>query len=422
MKKMFYLSLVIGFFGILTSCVKTKGEISMTYEKATAVYGDLDSIRYLPLLIEKQDLIKPKNFFIGTDFILVSEANKGIHIYDNTDMQNPKRHSFIQLPFLRDFYVKENYLYVVNVYDLVKINISNVYNPQLVSISKNVFWEPLTNAKGQQLLGFKYETAMDKFEVNSPEAKQIKKSGKLHLDFLNNVIPISAIPSYFVGSNNNSKGTLNRIAVEFNHVYVIEDNEMHVIENNSALNKVRRINIDNNTETIYGTNNRLYLGSTTSMTIFNANNPSNPVRVSTLDHTESCDPVLPRGNVAYYTLRSTENEGCNGEGENTLNIVDISKEKFPIELQSIELESPYGLCFANNYLFVGEGKNGLTIFNASNPEKLKNKLNIPYVEAYDIMIHPNNPNIIILSNSNGIQQYQIDWNTLNLNSVGKLYF
>jgi hypothetical protein len=72
---------------------------------------------------------------------------------------------------------------------------------QLVSISKNVFWEPLTNAIGEQLLGFKYETATDKFEVNSPEAKQIKKSGKLHLDFLKNVIPISAIPSYFVGSN-----------------------------------------------------------------------------------------------------------------------------------------------------------------------------------------------------------------------------
>jgi hypothetical protein len=71
----------------------------MTYEKATAVYGDLDSIRSLPLLIEKQDLIKPKNFFIGSDFILVSEENKGIHIYDNTDMQNPKRQSFIQLPF-----------------------------------------------------------------------------------------------------------------------------------------------------------------------------------------------------------------------------------------------------------------------------------------------------------------------------------
>jgi hypothetical protein len=76
---------------------------------------------------------------------------------------------------------------------------------------------------------------------------------------------------------NNSKGTLNRIAVEFNHVYVIEDDEMHVIENNSSLNKVRSmIRIDDNTETIYGTNNRLYLGSTTSMTIFNADNSSKP--------------------------------------------------------------------------------------------------------------------------------------------------
>lgn len=394
----------------------------MTYEKATAIYGDLDSIRSLPLLIEKQELIKPKNFHIGSNFVLVSEANKGIHIYDNTDMQNPQRLSFIQLPFLRDFYVKDNFLYVVNVYDLVKIDITNVYNPILVSRAENVFWKPLENEKGEQLLGFKYETATDKFEINSPEAKEIKKAGKLHIDFLKNVIPVSAIPTYFTGGNSNSKGTLNRIAVEFDHVYVIEDNVMHVISNNATFEQVSSITIGGDTETIYGENNRLFLGSMTSMTIYNANNPASPNKISSVDHSESCDPVLPRGEVAYYTLRSSENEGCNGEGENTLNLVDISNANIPIELKSIDLKSPYGLCFANNYLFVGEGNNGLTIYDASDPKKLKNKIEITNVVAYDIMVHPNNPDILILSNSNGIEEYQINWNNLTLTSVGKLMY
>ncbi len=407
---------------LISSCVKTKGEISMTYDKATAVYGNLDSIRNLPLLIQKQDLIKPKSFFIGSDYVLVSESNKGIHIYDNTDMNNPQRLSFIQLPFLREFYVKDNFLYAANVYDVVKINISNVYNPIFVSRAENVFWKPLENDKGQQLLGFTYATATDEFEVNSAEAKEIKKAGKLHLDFLKNVIPTSAIPSTFTGSNSNSKGTLNRIAVEFGHVYIIEDSKMHIISNMSDFSKVSTLSIDRNTETIYGTNDRLYLGSMTSMTIYNANNPGCPVEISSVEHTESCDPVLPKGEVAYYTLRSSENEGCNGEGENTLNLVDISNENKPKELESIELDSPYGLCIANNYLFIGQGTNGLTIYDASDPKELKNKMKISNVVAYDIMIHPNNPNIIILTNGNGIHEYQIDWNTRTLNSIGKLSY
>lgn len=419
MKKIVYFSSLIF---LAASCVKTKGEISMTYEKATAVYGDLDSIRSLPLLIEKQELVKPRNFHIGSNYVLVSEANKGIHIYDNTDMQNPQRLSFIQLPFLRDFYVKDNYLYVANVYDLVKIDITNVYNPTLVSRAENVFWEALENDKGQQLLGFKYETATDKYKINSAEAKEIKKAGKLHIDFLKNVIPISSIPTYFTGSNSNSKGTLNKIAVEYGHIYIIEENIMHVVSNNSVFKEVSTVKIDDNSETIYGTNNRLYLGSMTSMRIYNANNASSPVEMSCVEHHESCDPVLPRADVAYYTLRSTENEGCNGKGENTLNIVDISNENKPVELESIEMDSPYGLCFANNYLFVGEGQNGLKIYDATNPKKLKHKFDIANLVAYDIMIHPNNPNIIILSNSTGIEEYQIDWNSFTLNSVGKLKY
>lgn len=419
MKKLIYFLSILLFS---VSCVKTKGEISMSYEKAEAVYGDLDSIRALPLLIQKQDLVKPKNFFIGSNYVLVSEANKGIHIYDNTDMNNPQRLSFIQLPFLRDFYVKGDYLYVANVYDLVKINISNVYNPIFVSRAENVFWEPLKNDKGEQLLGFKYTMATDKFEIGSQEAQEIEKAGKLHLDFLKNVIPISAIPTSFTGANSNAKGTLNRIAVEFDHVYVIEDDVMHIVSNSSNFTKVAGIKIGDNTETIYGENNRLFLGSTTAMTIYNADNASSPTKISTIDHTESCDPVLPHGNVAYYTLRSTENEGCNGKGENTLNVVDISNEYSPKELKSITLDSPYGLCFSNNYLFVGEGKNGLTIYDATNPKKLIDKVEIKNVVAYDIMFHPNNPNILILSNSTGIQEYQINWSTLSLTLIGKLSY
>jgi hypothetical protein len=66
MKALLY---TIGISLLITSCVKMKGDISMTYQKATAIYGSLDSLRTLPLITEKQPIENPKSFFIGHNFI-----------------------------------------------------------------------------------------------------------------------------------------------------------------------------------------------------------------------------------------------------------------------------------------------------------------------------------------------------------------
>jgi hypothetical protein len=407
---------------LMTSCVKMKGDISMTYQKATAIYGNLDSLRALPLVTEKQPIENPKSFYIGHNFILVGENNKGIHIFDNINMQNPQKMSFIRIPYNKEFYVKGNFLYAESLYDVVKIDISNVYAPVIVGRAINVFWEPLQNDKGQHLIGFEYITATDNFKIGSTEAKEIKKQGKLHVDYLENVIPTSTIPSMFTGSYINSKGTMNRIAVEYGHVYVVSDNKLHVIADQGNFTKVRDLKLVNGTETIYATNQRLFLGSETEMTIYKTDNAAHPVKVSSLSHTESCDPVLPHGNVAYYTLRSVENEGCNEMGENTLNVVNIRNEGDPNVLETFQMKSPYGMCIANDYLFVGEGENGLTVFDASNPRKIVFKKEFTAFTAFDVMVNPFNPNIIIVTNRTGVQQYNIDWNTLHLTLAGQLIY
>jgi hypothetical protein len=407
---------------LITSCVKMKGDISMSYQKATAIYGSLDSLRSIPLITEKKPIENPKSFYIGHNFILVGENNKGIHIFDNINMQNPQKMSFLNIPFNKEFYVKGNYLYAESLYDVVKIDITDVYNPVVVGRATNVFWEPLQNDKGQHLIGFEYITATDNFKIGSIEAKEIKKQGKLHLDYLQNVIPTSSIPSMFTGSYTNSKGTMNRIAAEYHHIYVVSDNKLHVIADGANFSKVKELKLVNGTETIYAHNHRLYLGSATEMTIYKVDNPANPVRVSSLSHTESCDPVLPHGNVAYYTLRAVENEGCNEMGENTLNVVNIRNDSSPTVLETFQLKSPYGMTIANDYLFVGEGENGLTVFDATNPKKIEFKKEFTTFVAFDVMVNPFNPNIIIVTNRTGVQQYQIDWNTLHLNLVGQLIY
>ena len=376
----------------------------------------------MPLLIQKQPLENPKSFFISRDYILVGERNKGIHIYDNIDMQNPQRMSFIQIPHNREFYVKDNFLYAETLYDFIKIDITDVYNPILVSRAENVFWETQYNDKGHALLGFHFDRVTESFEINSPEAKAIKKEGRLFLDYKKNVIPESLIPTSFTGVYATGKGTLNRIAVDFGHIYVISDKILHVIEDGNVISKVNEKNISVGSETIYTSNNRIYIGSTTDMAILNANNPSSPSRISSLEHAESCDPVLPYGNVAYYTLRSVANEGCNNIGENTLNVVDLSNEHEPTVLESIELDSPYGMTMVMNYLLVGQGSNGLTIFNAANPTEIVQVMHVNNVEAFDVMLHPIHPTIVIVSNSTGLQQFQVNWNTLQFTPLGQIVY
>jgi hypothetical protein len=416
------LLLLISIAFIASSCVKTEGKISMRYNKATAIYADLDSIRSLPLLEASRELVDPTNFYVGEDFILVGEANEGIHIYDNVNSQNPVKVAFIRIPYNKEFYVKGNNLYAESLYDLVKLDITDVYNPTFISRANNVFWTPLEDDNGNQLIGFNYRMVTEEFDLNSPEAAQIKKEGELHIDFQENLIQESSVPNSFTGSYGYSKGTISRMAVEYGYVYVISDDKLHVVEDGFNLSKTTEVNITEGAETVYAEFGRLYIGGTTEMSIYNVMTPSNPTKISELAHTESCDPVLPIGDIAYYTLRSDGNGGCNSMGENTLNIVDLSNEEEPVVLESIQMNSPYGMGRAYQYLMVGDGTNGLKIFDASQPDDLQDVLTITGIEVYDVMLHPFNTNVVLTTNSMGIEQFQVDWNTLTFTPISQILY
>lgn len=415
--------LFTSFVFILFSCTKTQGDISITYEKANAVYGDIDAVRALPLITTQKPLNNPGKVFVGENYILIGEEGVGIHIFDNANMTNPIRLSFLQIPFNKEFYIKDDILYAESLYDFLKVDISDVYNPQLISRAINVFGTPYKNDKGESLLSFEYVMATDVFELNSPEAEEIKRKGRLHLDYLDNVIPESTIPSSFATTSVGA-GSINRIAVDYNHIYVLGGNTLHVLRDaGSTIYHENDVKLDNGMETIYAENDRLYIGSENAMLTYRVTNPSKPSKVSQFDHTESCDPVLPIGvNLAYLTLRAAGNEGCNANGDNSLTVIDLTVEEEPESLQVIEMESPYGMAMLGWYLFVGEGTNGIKVFDASNPRNLVEVAAITGVEAYDVMRHPSNPYILMTTSSDGLEQYEIDYNTFILTPLSTVVY
>ncbi len=414
MKKTLISIVTIAFIFAIISCSKTTGSIKINYTKAIAVYGDLDSLRNIPLLEPSKEIVKPMGHYIGNNCILIGERAKGIHLFDDNNISNPSKVGFLNIPFCKEFYVEGNYLYAESGYDLLKIDLTDVRTPKVIKRVNNAFHTQLKNNQGQVILGFIYQNATDEFDYNSEEAKSIKKDGKLYIDYRKKMIPLSSVPTMFTGNNGKSKGTINRICVIKDHVYVVGIDKMHIFSNNQDFNKVKELKIGDNTETIYTDKDRLYLGSQTQLTIYDLKSPSNPKEIGNVDHEESCDPVLAVGDYAYSTLRSVTNEGCS-PSENVLMVVEIKKSGRAKEVQTIDMKSPYGLALINNYLFVGEGTNGLRIFNAKYKDDLKESKKFNNIVAFDIMQHPTNSDIIITTHQNGLRQYKINWNDLTLN-------
>jgi hypothetical protein len=408
-----FLFLLVAISLIQTSCSKVSGRIKISYTKATAVYGNLDSLRSLPLVNESKSVERAVGHFVGRDYILIGERSKGVHVFDNTNMSAPENISFINIPFCKEFYVDGDYLYAESGYDLLKINIKDVRSPKIEHRMNNAFSHKVyKNNKGEVLLGFTYQKATDEFTVGSPEAKEIERQGKLHVDHSGRMIPLSTVPTMFVGNNGKSKGTINRIAVYYDHIYVIGIDKLHVFQTSAAqISKTSTITIDEGSETLYTERNRLFIGSESMVRVYNLKNRSNPTMESKVEHATSCDPVLAEGDVAYSTLRSTANEGCAGT-DNVLLVLEVKPSKKARLLETIDMRSPYGMTIFDNLLLVGEGLNGLTIFNITEKERPEELKKLNNIVAYDVMLHPTIDNVIIVTDNLGLKEYAINWDDL----------
>ena len=69
------------------------------------IYGE---IKYKSNVIASKNIENPGKIFIGNNFVLIGEKNKGIHVFDNSSPSNPVNVAFIQLPFSKEFYVENN--------------------------------------------------------------------------------------------------------------------------------------------------------------------------------------------------------------------------------------------------------------------------------------------------------------------------
>ena len=141
------------------------------------------------------------------------------------------------------------------------------------------------------------------------------------------------------------------------------------------------------------------------MFIYDISNPSSPLRTGQFTHARSCDPVIADDNNAYITLRDgTSCQGFNNE----LDVVNVANLSAPSLLKTYPMTHPHGLSKDGNLLFICDGRDGLKMYDASNPSVLVLKKHITGLETYDAIAW--NGNLIVVA-KDGLYQY--DYSSTN---------
>lgn len=173
------------------------------------------------------------------------------------------------------------------------------------------------------------------------------------------------------------------------------------VTTSAAMSIVDTVEVFRNMETLFRLEDKLFIGTTTGMLIFNLDDPAMPREISSYDHITACDPVVVDEQYAYVTLRT--GTVCAG-GDNLLEVIDISSIENPYLVKSYPMFNPHGLGLDGDLLFVCDGDAGLKVYNKSNPlEILSNQIaHFPDFNTYDVI--PFN-GVLMLVGQDGIYQY-----------------
>ena len=344
---------------------------------------------------------KAGKIYIKDKFIFLNEVDKGIHIINNSNPSKPSQIAFLNIPGNRDIAVKGNTLYADMYGDLLAIDISNPKHVSITNRMANFFMGRMYGYSSN--IDDKY-VAVDWIKKDTVVAvtNQYYEAGGDMLALSNGSSP---------GAKSNGNGTAGSMAsmvLMNDYLYAIrEPHSVGIVDITTAATPRldTTFNAGFDLETIYPFEDKLFLGSSTGMFMYDLANPTSPVQLGTFSHGRACDPVITDGKYAYVTLRG--GTFCGGNS-NELHIVDVKNLMNPVLVKTYQLTGPTGLSKDGKLLFVCDGTRGVRLYDASNPGVLKQLQQIKSDEPYDVIAA--NKKVMVVG-KNGLYQY--DYSDLN---------
>lgn len=357
-----------------------------------------------------QELINPGKIYIKDHLLFINEYLEGIHVIDNTDPANPQKLTFIQIPGNVDMAIRGNILFADSYIDLVAINISDPQNPVEIDRIKDAFpnvLPPILNAD-YPIYGLDFAKGV----VVGWETREVKEIvekdgyyglGKVQYDIATGVPSIGTNEVSINPSSAGVGGSMARFCILESYLFALHNNNLKVFNLSTVpgMQLSGETGISREVETLFPYENKLFMGTTTGMLVYDITSAISPKLLSEFNHINSCDPVVINGDYAYVTLRS--GTMCNGF-LNQLDVIDISDIQSPYLVKSYEMVNPHGLGIDDNTLFICDGADGLKVYDVSDPLKVdKNKLaHYRGISTYDVIPLDG---LLILIGADGLFQY-----------------
>jgi hypothetical protein len=355
-------------------------------------------------VVPAQTLKSPGKIYVRGNYLFINEINKGVHIVDNANPAAPRFLSFIEIPGNLDMAVKGNILYADNYIDLVALDISNPQDVKLVNRVENIFptyFGMFVSDTARVFISEFVET-----ELKQPTGSDCNGYNPGWRNGWMTMNDGRTFASTAVAQPNNASGkggSMARFTISGNHLYTVSNTDLQVLDISitTSPKKGEKIRLGWGIETIFPYQDKLFIGSTTGMHIYDNSNPTSPVHLSTYAHVNSCDPVVVDGDLAWVTLRSgTECAGFT----NQLDVINISNPRNPTLLKTYPMQNPHGLGIDRSTLFLCEGKFGLKVFDVKDHLKVNENLLSHFKEhdAFDVIPIGNN---LLLIGQDGLYQY-----------------
>lgn len=392
-------ALIISVF-FLPGCLKDK--VTRTYTIYTPVYKMTQEVRSNIRSNAPLTIANPGKLFIRGNYIYLNEIDKGIHIIDNSNPSSPKNVAFITIPGNMDLAVKGNILYADLYTDLVTLNITDPLHAELKNVVSNAFpFRRYPNGFTMDETKIIVDWVKKDTTVSADIIQRGSYSQRMYFDMASSESANKAASPFGMA------GSMARFSIVNANLYTVSHSDLSVYSIAAPEKPVfsNKVNMGWGIETIYPFKDKLFIGSTSAMYIYDITNPDKPSKVSQFNHLRACDPVIADDNHAYVTLR---NGSTCSRGSNQLDILNIANLSAPSLTKTYPMTNPHGLSKDGNTLFICDGKDGLKIYDASSVNNLKLLLHIKGFELYDVIT---TNNIAILVSKDGLRQY--DYSDLN---------
>lgn len=394
------------------------------YKGNEPVYLSYEELRTAVATEQNPELKNPGKIYFKDNYIFIVEELKGIHVFDNTDPSSPVNKVFIKLPGVVDISISGNIMYADSYVDIVVLDLQDINNIHQVSRVLDVFTytvPPTGNTypmayvdqtKGV-VTGWNLKLIREKVDVNPIPFPVYWERGGSFLDKVNAFGASSGVSGSGIGIG----GSMARFGIKGKALFVLNQNNLKILDLTDKINPLEfnTFSPGSNIETMFLTENNLFLGTTTGMVVYDISDPFSPFWVTFFSHARSCDPVIVDDSLAYITLRSGTN--CGGS-LNSLDVVNIKNLWAPSLVTSYPMTNPHGLAKSGDILFICDGDAGLKVYDASNPRAISMHMvfTYPNINAFDVIPVGN---VLFLIGDDGLYQYNFS-NVQNITLLSKI--